>query len=213
MKLSQRLTSALQEGINEIGEVSILTEISGAPYALCHSEDRTRTAELEVQRGPFAAQEIGKLNDQGEFRFLKGSQDLQRGWLLLLADADELRQALDLFYPAALGLWLAQLDGTLRVQDLRPKLERQTGMYRFARTISDAGAQALIKEECHPAKCAKRMLWNLEEGKPLEESAASQWQGRRSDQAIPLLCQEACNHLVSQCRQAAKAEADAGKGG
>lgn len=212
MKLSQRLTSALQDGINQIGEVSILTETSGSPYALCHYEDRARTAELAIERGPFAAQEIGKLNEDNEFRFLKGSQDLRRGWLLLLADVDELRQALDLLYPAALGLWLAQQDKTLRVQDLRPKLKRQTGMYRFAHTISDAGAQALVKEECHPTKCAKRILWNLDEGKPLEESEASRWSGRTDKGAIPLLCQEACNHLVSQCRKAAKAEADAAKG-
>lgn len=212
MTISQRLSQALQSGINQIGEVAILTAVSDAPFALCHIADQAQRDGLTVSRDPFEAQEIGKLNAEGEFRFLKGSQDLQRGWLLLLADEDALRQALDLLYPAALGLWLAQQDGTLRVQDLRPKLKRQTGMYRFAHTISDEGAHALIQQECQPEKCAKRILWNLDEGKPLADSPTRQWQGLSTETSIPLLCQEACNHLVSQCRQAAKAEADAAKG-
>jgi sirohydrochlorin cobaltochelatase len=130
---------------------------------------------------------------------------------MTLANAEELRQALDHFYPACVGLHLAHQHGTLEVQNLRDKLNRQTGMYRYARTISDAGAQKLVQEVCGPAhQCAKRILWQIDENTPLEESEASQFNGVPGDfaasEAIPLLCREACNHFVAECRKAAKAE-------
>jgi sirohydrochlorin cobaltochelatase len=133
---------------------------------------------------------------------------------MLLRSAEELRLALDQFYPACVGLFLAQQGGTLEVEMLRDKLNRQTGMYRFARSISDAGAQKLVQEVCGPAhQCAKKILWKLDAQTPLEDSEASRFNGIPGNvpesKAIPLLCREACNHFVAECRKAAKAEFEA----
>ena len=85
-------------------------------------------------------------------------------------------------------------------------------MYRYARTISDAGAQELVKTVCGPAhQCARRILWRIDDATPLEDSEASRYNGVPGDvpevEAIPLLCREACNHMVAECRRVAKAEA------
>jgi sirohydrochlorin cobaltochelatase len=214
MTLAQRLATAISDGVNQIGQVAILTSHPEAPYALCHLDDQETLAELTVDRNPFAAQEIAKLAEDGHFRFTKGELSLKRGWLLLLKDADDLRLALDFLYPASVGLWLANQDGNLRVQNLRPKLNRQTGMYRFAHTVSNKGAQKLVQTVCGPGNCCvKKILWQIDDETPLADSEASRWPGYLPDsdptKVIPLYCQEACNHFVSQTRKAAKAEADA----
>ncbi len=84
-------------------------------------------------------------------------------------------------------------------------------MYRFARTISDAGAQTLVKEVCGPAhQCARKILWRIDEHTPLEDSEASRYDGfppgTAPEQTLPLICREACNHFVAECRRVAKEE-------
>lgn len=214
MTFSQRLASTVADGYDLIGEVKILTTHPEAPYALCHHEDAANTDGLAIYRDPFAAQEIATLAEDGHYRFTKGELSLKRGWLLLMKDAPDLRQALDLFYPAAFGLWLAKNENKLRVQNLRPKLARQTGMYRFAHKISDEGAQQLISEVCGPGNCCvKKILWQLDEDTPLADNEATRWPGilpgADARKTIPLYCQEACNHFVSKARGVAKDEADA----
>jgi sirohydrochlorin cobaltochelatase len=100
------------------------------------------------------------------------------------------------------------------VQTLRDKLNRQTGMYRFARSISNEGAQKLVQRVCGPAhQCAKKILWQIDADTPLEESEASRFNGIGSGlaepHAIPLLCREACNHFVAECRKESKKEFEA----
>ena len=133
---------------------------------------------------------------------------------MTLANENDLLLALDQFYPACVGLFLAQQGGILEIESLREKLNRQTGMYRFARSISDAGAQALIQQVCGPAhQCAKKILWKIDDATPLADSEASRFNGIPGDlpenEAIPLLCREACNHFVAECRKRAKAEFEA----
>ena len=135
---------------------------------------------------------------------------------MVLPSLSDLKLALDYFYPAGIGLWKAFSDRSLVIQNLRDKLERQTGMYRSARFISTGGAQKLVKEICGPAhQCAKRILWRIDAETPLEDSEASRFDGIASglpeSEAIPLICQEACNHFVSQCRKVSKSEHDAKK--
>ena len=211
--LAERLAEAVSQGVNQIGQIKILTEQFEAPYALCHVDDLTQLNDLTIHRDPFKAHQIATLGEDGHFRFTKGELTLKRGWLFLLENAQQLRQALDLFYPASFALWLAKKEGSLRVQNLRPKLKRQTGMYRFAHTISDVGAQQLIHDVCGPSNCCvKKILWNLDQETPLDDSPASQWPGHllEADPAktVPLYCQEACNHFVSKARKIAKTEAD-----
>lgn len=169
---------------------------------------------LEVHEGPADARDLSTYAEDGTYRFTKGQVNLKRGWVMTLENEADLRLALDQFYPACVGLFLAWQDGTLEIESLRDKLNRQTGMYRFARSISDAGAQNLVRQVCGPAhQCAKKILWQLDPQTPLDDSEASRFNGIPGDlpesEAIPLLCREACNHFVAECRKAAKAEFEA----
>ena len=210
--ITQRLETAISEGIRQIGQIAIHPDTAGAAFALCHIDDSNNIDSLEVHRSPSTARDISTWAADGHYRFTKGELSLKSGWLLLLANINELRQALDLFYPASLGLWLAENDGTLDVQNLREKLNRQTGMYKFAKNISDAGAQQLVREVSGPGNCwVKKILWQLDESTPLEDSDASRHNGIVGDteKAIPLFCREACNHFVAEARKVSKAEHEA----
>lgn len=221
MPISTELRNLLRSGIHRIGELELQTDVYGYPYVICHFEDAELSTEpafggLDLFEGPSAARDLSTHTADGNYRFAKGQTNLKRGWVMALENEEELRQALDQFYPASLGLFLAHRDGTLEVENLRDKLNRQTGMYRFARSISDAGAQDLVQKVCGPAhQCAKRILWKLDADTPLEDSEASRFNGISGglpeSEAIPLLCREACNHFVAECRRVAKQEFEKGQ--
>jgi len=216
MSIANKLHDLISSGVRRIGEIEIQTDASGALYILSHWQDAIRAGEpehggLEFHRDPAAAREISTYSEDGTYRFTKGQVNLRRGWVMMLDSAEALRQALDQFYPACVGLFLASRDGLIEVENLRDKLNRQTGMYRFARNISDAGAQELVRTVCGPSnQCAKRILWQIDADTLLEESEASRFNGIPGEvpenEAIPLLCREACNHFVAECRHVAKAE-------
>jgi 4Fe-4S iron-sulfur cluster binding domain/DR2241 stabilising domain len=214
MTTALQLGELLRSGIHRIGQIELLTNVGDSAYAICHLADRELVTELTTYQGPAAARDLSTYAEDGTYRFTKGQTNLKRGWLMLLANEEDLRQALDQFYPACLSLFLAQNGGTLEIETLRDKLNRQTGMYRFARSISDSGAQKLVTEVCGPAhQCAKKILWQIDPQTPLDDSEASRFNGIPGDgptaEAIPLLCREACNHFVAECRKAAKAEFEA----
>ena len=210
--IAHQLAQAVRDGIRQIGQIAILPDTAGAAYAICHIDDLGQLETLAVHEGPGAARDLSTWAEDGHYRFTKGELSLRRGWLMKLTGPGDLRAALDQFYPAAIGLWLADREGRLDVQPLREKLNRQTGMYRFARNLSNPGAQQLVREVCGPGRCCvKKILWDIEEGVPLEDSEASRFPGflDTGTPAIPLLCREACNHFVAEARKASKAEFDA----
>jgi sirohydrochlorin cobaltochelatase len=219
MSIAFKLRDLIRSGVHRIGELEIQTDVYGFPYAICHHLDWPLCSEpafggMEVHEGPAHARDLSTYAEDGSYRFTKGQTNLKRGWVMVFEDEEDLRQALDQFYPAAVGLFLAEQGGNLEVEALREKLNRQTGMYRFARTISDAGAQKLVQQVCGPAHaCAKKILWQIDAATPLEDSEASRFNGipggLPENEAIPLLCREACNHFVAECRKAAKAENEA----
>ena len=216
MSIANELRNLLRSGVHRIGELELQTEVYGYPYVICHFEDAELSTEpafggLELYEGPAAARDISTYARDGSYRFTKGQTNLKNGWVMALQNEQELRLALDHFYPASLGLFLAQRNGTLETENLREKLNRQTGMYRFARSISDAGAQKLVQEVCGPGHlCLKRILWKIDDNTPLDDSEASRFNGipggLAETEAIPLLCREACNHFVAECRRVAKDE-------
>jgi sirohydrochlorin cobaltochelatase len=215
MPIAEELAKLLHQGVRRIGELEFHAIVSNESLVIFHWQDRERVGQaghggLKVYMGPSAARELSLFTADGHYRFAKGQQNLRRGWLMVLRDEEELRQAIDQFYPAGLGLFLAWQNGTLEVEHLRAKLARQTGMYRAARAISDPEAQRLVREVCGPDQhCAKRILWQIDGSTPLEDSEASRYNGISNDvpsaEAVPLLCREACNHLVAECRRVAVA--------
>ena len=216
------LKQLLDQGFHRIGQIEIfLAPDSAETYWLCHESDRDAVIETNgdpadflITSDPYQAREISTYSPENEYRFTKGQTNLRSGWLMKLHGLTDVLAAIDGFYPACFGLWVAQQRNVLEVQNLRDKLNRQTGMYRFARSISDEGAQQLVQEVCGPAhQCAKKILWQLDENTPLADSEASRFNGIGSGlsepQAIPLLCREACNHFVAECRKASKREFEA----
>ena len=211
MSTAIKLRDLIQSGVQRIGEIELQTDVHGFSYVICHTTDaalasKLNFGELDQHLGPADARDLSTYAADGTYRFTKGQTNLKRGWVMLLDNVEDLRLALDQFYPACLGLFLAEKSGLLEIENLRDKLNRQTGMYRFARSISDAGAQKLV-----PAHhCAKKILWKLDAETPLDDSEASRFNGIpdgfAQSKAIPLLCREACNHFVAECRKAAKVE-------
>lgn len=216
MSIATELKNLILSGTHRLGQLEIQSGISNGRFSIFHMDDLdlAKSPEahgIEVFHGPSAARNLSTHAADGTYRFAKGETNLRRGWIMYLANEEELRQALDQFYPAAVGLFFALRKGTLETENLRDKLNRQTGMYRFARNVSDAGAQELVRNVCGPAhQCAKRILWQIDSATPLEASEASSYNGipggAPEAEAIPLLCREACNHFVAECRRAAKEE-------
>jgi sirohydrochlorin cobaltochelatase len=222
MTQQQWLESLLSQGFHRMGQIEIRRAADDSDsFWLCHEDDQeilsnpTSVPEhFHVTENPYDAREISTYSADQEYRFTKGQTNLRGGWLMKVKGTAPLLAALDAFYPACFGLWVAEKRGTLEVQTLRDKLNRQTGMYRFARSISDEGAQALVQQVCGPAhQCAKKILWKIDENTPLDDSEASRFNGISSGlaepHAIPLLCREACNHFVAECRKASKREFEA----
>ena len=157
---------------------------------------------LKTFARPEDARELAKYDDAGDYRPLKTAPNLRRGWLLRLASIDELHLAVDFFYPAALGTWLAYLREELSMVDFRATLERQSGMYRVTQLITDEQADEVIRTTCDPqAGCLRHQLWNLSPGRP---SPVVRRPPRETTAAVPVLCAEACNLLVAACRPVAK---------
>jgi len=209
MSLTKVLTDALDTGINQIGQLRILRD-----HIQLHHIDDHDLDSLKVHTDPEDAREIGRYTPEGDYRFTKGELSLPKGWIFHLDSVAELRSTIDLFYPASLGLWHAWKGGEIRVQNLRDKLNRQTGMYRHSRNVSDKGAQELVQSLCGPGnKCVKKILWSVDQELPLDDSEASRFNGIVGDadesNAIAMVCQEACNFFVAQARQKSKEEFEA----
>ena len=184
--ITQSLAAWLEEGLTRIGQIAIRGTPDG--WELRHTDDLLRD-DLALHECASAARHLANLDDAGAYRPLKTAPNLRHGWRLVLRDVDELRRALDYFYPAMTGVRLSQLRGELSPVPFRETLSRQTGMYRVTQKITDEQTRTLIDSFC--AGCLKRRLWDGQT--PREEA-----------EILPLLCHEACNLLVAEARKAVK---------
>ena len=186
--LTQSLATWLEEGHTRIGQIVILETPDG--WELRHADDLGRE-DLRRHERANAARHLANLDDAEAYRPLKTAPNLRHGWRLALRDVDELRRALDYFYPAMTAMWLSHSLGALRAVPFRETLDRQTGMYRVTQKITDEQARTMIDSFC--AGCLKCRLWDA-------QTPAAQ------PDAIPLLCHEACNLLVAEARKVVKGE-------
>jgi hypothetical protein len=89
-------------------------------------------------------------------------------------------------------------------------LNRQTGMYRVTRQLTDDQARDLVKEACRSdSRCLRTILWGIEEGRspdflPPSKSDPAFDQTGQKRAALPFLCLEACNLLVAAARTTMK---------
>ena len=110
-----------------------------------------------------SAIEIAKYDDAGNYRPLKTAPNLRHGWRLELATVEELRRALDYFYPGRLAVFAAWKSGYLKTTALRETLDRQSGMYRVAAKISDPQINDLVADFCRSdSGCLRTILWKCD---------------------------------------------------
>jgi sirohydrochlorin cobaltochelatase len=205
------LTSWLESSsICSIGEIFIRRIDAG--FELCHCADSERH-DLESVEPAEAARKLALYDETGSYRPLKTAPNLRRGWRLVARDVSELREALDYFYPAMLGILRAWENGSLPTTPLRETLARQSGMYAVTRKISDARANEVIGSFCNSETgCLKSILWQISAETPIRSLPPDKFHPRRicgREAKLPLLCHEACNLLVARVREVVKADAKA----
>jgi sirohydrochlorin cobaltochelatase len=210
-EIRAQLDRWLAEGKSVLGQISIQSHANGG-FVLCHLEDMAllNGGTLRRYTEPTDGRELSRYDATGEFRSLKTAPNLQRGWQLELPDLAAVHLALDFFYPASLGKARADEKSELAAVPLRDLLGRQTGMYRFANGITDEQANEMIGRCCETStRCLRRIIYPLTRGQPLSGPAVAKL-GEESghvpgqENAIPLICMEACTHIVSEARKLAR---------
>jgi sirohydrochlorin cobaltochelatase len=209
-----------------VGEILVRKTNPGG-FALCHRDDEAAD-QLKIFESAEDAIDIAKHDDAGEYRALKTAPNLRHGWRLDLEALKDLRRALDYFYPARLAIFAAWKSDRLQTTPLRETLDRQSGMYRAAAKISDSQINDLVADFCRSdGGCVRTILWTRDRDGAIASTElpkkkfdptvdqARGCSGRAVDDArawhsdtatVPLLCQEACNLLIAECRKAVKGE-------
>jgi len=206
--IRDELARLITAGYNALGELEFAETSTG--YRLYHWADRNSLREARVYRSPKDVREIAKYDSSGAYRPLKGAPNLPRGWVLELPKIEDLKRALDVFYPGAIATWLAFRQGNTQPVCLRQTLNRQTGMYRVTRKLTDDQAQSLVKEACRSdSRCLRTILWGIDADHPPDFLPASKSdpsvdQTGQKRAAVPFLCLEACNLLVAAARATVK---------
>jgi hypothetical protein len=222
--IEQAIEAALS---NRCSFGQILIQKTNDGFVLSHREDEARK-DLQACRNAEEAVEIAKYDDAGNYRPLKTAPNLRQGWRLTLQTLKELKRALDYFYPGRLAVFTAWKTGQLRTTNLRDTLDRQSGMYRVAAKISDAQIDDLVADFCRSdGGCLRTILWKrdghgtvsstklpnekfdptFDQTKALVRPRSSSFAEATADKTtpatatVPLLCQEACNLLVAECRK------------
>lgn len=215
--IERALKAALARGACDLGEIAIRSETDR--YILTHRDDQQRK-ELRQFASAEDVIQIARLDDAGKYRPLKTAPNLCHGWRLELSALHALRQALDYFYPGRLAAFAAWKDGELTTTALRTTLERQSGMYRVATAISDDQIDALVGNFCRSdGGCLRTILWKRDATSAVSstrlppgkfdaafDQVAAKLPPATATNTIPLLCQEACNLLVAECRKIVKSE-------
>ena len=170
------------------GQVLVCPTAPG--YSLRHIED-AGVLDLEVHQDPRAAREIAKLTERGEYRPLKSSPNLRRGWEIRVPDKVALALAMNYLYPAGVVHWHLHREGRLRITNFRENAARQSGIYKRIQRLSERGVQDAARACCEDAVCLKRTLWDVDEKVPLEME--------RGEGEIP--CPEPCSIFISFARR------------
>jgi hypothetical protein len=159
-------------------------------YSLRHMDDVGKDG-LRVSEDPHAAREIARLTEGGEYRPLKSSPNLRRGWKLRVADARSLATAMNYLYPAGVVHWYLHREGRLNLTSFRENAARQSGIYKRVQRLSDQGVLDAAVACCEDSVCLKKTLWDVDEDTPLDVD--------RGEGEIP--CPEPCSIFVSFARR------------
>ena len=180
----------------------------GTGWEVRHRADaEADAASLARHDRPEAAREIAKYDAAGQYRPLKAAPTLVRGWRLVVADAAGLRAALDFFYPAALGNWVAFTTGRAIAVPVKSTFARQTGMYRITGLLDDEDCRTVVASTCdYATRCRRRITWPVAPGVPLGNLPPEKTDTAPGPGELPILCLEACSLLVAAARTHIKAK-------
>lgn len=212
----------------------LVRRASGSGFVLSHRDDEAAD-QLKIFRSAEDAIEIAKHDAAGNYRPLKTAPSLRHGWRLELQTLEDLRRALEYFYPARIAMFAAWKSDQLQATPLRETLDRQSGMYRVAAKISDSQINDLVGDFCRspsgPCRtargCLRTILWKrdadgtiastklpkekfdpeFDQARVCSRRPVGDMHASHSEAAtVPLLCQEACNLLIAECRKVVKGE-------
>jgi len=198
--LDDSLIQWLEGGGQRIGELVIRR--SGETWELRHQADaEADETTLTTHDHPESAREIAKYDAEGQYRPLKAAPTLIRGWRLIVPDAARLRTALDFFYPAALGNWVAFTAGRATPVPVRTNFARQTGMYRITGLLDDDDCRTVVAANCdYATRCRRRITWPVAPGVPFGNLPPEKTDITPPPGEMPILCLEACSLLVAAAR-------------
>ena len=195
-------------------------------FIVSHRDDASLD-QLQTYRDAEDAIEIAKYDDGENYRPLKTAPNLRHGWRLELASVEELTTCAGLFLSRPARAFRSVEKRLPQITPLRETLDRQSGMYRVAAKISDPQINDLVADFCRSdSGCLRTILWKRDRNGVIASTklpkekfdpalikagACSLDRGRRSRRqrqpaTVPLLCQEACNLLVTECRKVVKGE-------
>jgi len=204
--IERAFEAALRNGC-QIGQIVVRQGATG--FSIFHREDESRS-DLQLFHRAEDAIEIARHDDAGNYRPLKTAPNLRHGWRLEVVDLTEVRRTLDCFYPGRLAMFAAWQENRLTTTALRDTLDRQSGIYRVAAKISDAEIDEVVGNFCRSdGGCLRTILWKRDEQGtvPSTKLPPEKYDPQPATVAtVPLLCQEACNLLVAECRKVVKAE-------
>ena len=205
----------------------LVQETTTGHFVLSHRDDKS-VDQLKVFRSAEDASNIAKYDDAGNYRPLKTAPNLRHGWRMELDTLEKLTRALDNFYPGRLAIFAAWKSGRLKTTVLRETLDRQSGMYRAAGKISDSQIEDLVANFCRSnGGCLRTILWKrdgeaaiastklpkqkfdpaYDQARVCSRGPVGDAHASHSEAAtVPLLCQEACNLLIGECRKVVKGE-------
>jgi len=149
------------------------------------------SVDLAVHEAPRAAREIAKLTEEGEYRPLKSSPNLRRGWEIRVPGTGELAVAMNYLYPAGIVHWYLHREDRLEITNFRENAARQSGIYKRIQRLSDGGVRKAAWACCEDAVCLKQTLWDVDGKTPLEME--------RGEGEIP--CPEPCSVFISFARR------------
>ena len=210
--MPETLNSLLSDG-SRFGEILIRKIDKG--FVLCHRDDQSKDDSKTFRRADDAI-EITRYDDAGNYRPLKTAPNLRHGWRLEVVDLNELRCALDYFYPGRLTVLDAWKKNHLTTTPLRETLDRQSGMYRVGAKISDEQIDEVVGNFCRSDRgCLRTILWKRDKTGavpstklPPEKFNPAHDQTGGGEASVPLLCQEICSLLLNECRKAVKGGTD-----
>jgi hypothetical protein len=178
---------------DEVVIAQVLVKRTPGGFELRHISDAdTNVGDLKPMR-PADARKIANFNSAGEYRPLKSTSNLSRGWMIRANSPQDLEEALNHFYPNALADRFALNQKPPPITNYRAFTERQTGMYRITTFISDADLARVIENFC-TTKCLKQRLWT---------SGEIPTDAPEKKSAIP--CLEPCAILLEAARKQVRA--------